>query len=393
MSRKNSRPAAKRPPRSALTTPAAPVTVTFHGLAAGGDAVARHEGLVIFVPFGLPGEEARVLITEQRPTLARGRIVEILQPSPERVAAACRHFGECGGCTWQQMDYAAQLRAKTDLVRTQLARVAGLPDVPVRECLPSPQPYGYRNRARLAVLGDGRVGYRAAASHTLVAVQECPILEPGLEQQLGALVPPPGRDEVTLRVPMRPMRVGDEEYLVSDGSFFQVNTRQAAALVRLVLDALALRGSEAVLDLYCGVGLFTLPIARRAAFVLGVEIEGSSVHDAGQNLVGLPHAELLLAPVEQALHDERVLSRRWDAVVLDPPRRGVDRPALERIAALDAPAIVYVSCDPATLARDLRLLAEHGYGLLRAQPVDMFPQTAHVETVVLLRRDPSPPIA
>ncbi len=368
------------------------IELALTGMAPGGEAVGRHEGLVCFVPFGLPGERVEVEIVERRKNFARARLLRVLAPAPERAAPACRHFGTCGGCSWQHATYAAQLGFKTAIVREQLARIGRLPDAEVRPCIASPAPYGYRNHARLAADPQGRAGYRMAASHTVFAVEECPILEWGLQEELEevkTLRLEPG-DEVLLRAPMQPIEVGAFTYWASEESFFQVNTGVAALLVDEVLAALRPQRGEAVLDLYAGVGLFTLPIAAavmgRGGRVLGVEANATAVADARRALAAYPHATMLAATVEAGLRSAEVAGARWDAVLLDPPRKGVERAALERIAALEAERLVYVSCDPATLARDLALLREGGYATLYAQPLDMFPQTAHVECVALMSR-------
>lgn len=360
------------------------ISLRLESLATGGEAVGRRDGMVVFVPFGLPGERVEVEIVERRRAFLRGQIVALAEESPQRVAPPCRHFGVCGGCAWQHVDYAAQVQAKERIVREQMARIARQPDAEVRPCIASPKAYGWRNHARLAVNAQGRPGYRAASSHEVVPVEECPILEESLQERLQALRSAAlDAGEIELRVPMQPIEVAGRAYTVPYPAFFQANTQVAALLVDTVLAALDLRPGDAVLDLYCGVGLFTLPIAERAARVIGVEVADAAVRGARLNLRAFPHARVIEADVEQALGEERITSQLWDAVVLDPPRRGVARPALERLAALRPARVVYVSCDPATLARDVAILCAHGYALRYAQPLDMFPQTAHVETVAL----------
>lgn len=381
----NERPAAQAQPIGE------PFELLLTGMAPGGDALGRHEGMVVFVTGALPGERVRVQLTERRASWGRARLLELLEQAPTRTAPRCRHVGLCGGCTWQHVEYGAQLAFKREIVREQLARIGRLPDVEVRPCLPSPNAFGYRNTTRLATTQQGRPGYRVAGSQSVFAVEECPILEPSLQAELDivrAMVLAAG-DEVTLRVHMQPLRVGAFDYHVSLDSFFQVNTAVAARLVDEVIDALALQPGQKVLDLYAGVGLFTLPMAAlvgSAGSVLAVEASPTATADGRLNSRSLAQVNWLAAPVEEAVTRNEVAGTRWSALLLDPPRRGVEKQALLALAALGAPTLVYVSCDPATLARDAALLAAQGYQLRFAQPIDLFPQTAHVETVAVFRR-------
>lgn len=367
------------------------VTVELTDIAQTGEAIGRVDGVVLFVPFGYPGDRAEVVVTERKRTFARGRLVRLLEASPNRVTPACPYFTRCGGCEWQHIPYPEQVRLKEQAVRTQLTRIGKLADPTVLACLPSPIAYGYRNHARLLQTAAGKVGYRAARSHEVVAIEACPILEPGLNEELRHLPLagfPVAPDEVELRVAM-PIQIGSYHYVVAANTFFQVNTAVAAGLVREVLHGLALQGGEQVLELYCGMGLFTVPIAAQAGYVLGVEANAAATADAKENVqhAGL-HArvEFLTAPVELAVCEPAVTQRTWDAIVLDPPRAGITQPALTALLSLAAPKIVYISCDPATLARDAQILCTHGYVLRYAQPLDMFPQTHHVETVALFAR-------
>lgn len=375
------------------------IELVLTGMTPGGDAIGRHEGMVVFVPLGLPGERVEVELVEQRRNFARGRIVRVLEASPNRVTPFCRHFGICGGCQWQQIDYSAQLGFKTAIVREQLMRIGKLDNPPVLECIPGEGAYHYRNHARLAVAPSGRLGYRAAASHQVIEIEECPILEAALEskvvnaqkQRLKKQKSPDAKQkDHDVRWSTPTLRVGEYDYWVSSQSFFQANTPIAAKMVDWALAALQLSGKEAVLDLYCGVGLFTLPIAHRAASVIGVEANDSATADAKRNLTILNQqrpgcAQILTASVADGLQRTEIVSKRWDAILLDPPRAGVDEQALRRLIALHSPLLLYVSCDPATLARDLHELAKAGYQLVSAQPFDMFPQTYHVETCCVLR--------
>lgn len=368
-----------------------PVTLALTGMAPTGEALGRHEGMVVFVPFGLPGETVRVRLVERKRTFGRGEIVERLTDAADRVAPLCPYFGRCGGCDWQHVDYAEQLRFKTALVAEQLARIGKLPDPPVRPCVPSPTAYEYRNHARLHVTAEGRAGYRAARSHAIVPVADCPICEPPLRAALAELaaqrVDPAAGDEIELRAWQQAIEVRGVTYQAGEGAFFQANTAVAGLLVDAVLSALALRGGERVLDLYCGVGLFTVPLAVRGAQVTGVEANPLATADLERNFAAAGvTGRILTGNVQEALRGPAITGQPWNAVLLDPPRTGVDAPALAVLLDLRAPQLLYVSCEPSTLARDLRVLLDGGYRLEWVQPFDMFPQTRHVETLALLAR-------
>ena len=408
----------------------------------GGEAVGRADGLVCFVRYGLPGEMVEAAITQRRRTWARGAAVEIMRASPVRVAPPCPHFGVCGGCEWQHVAYEAQVSFKTDIVRRQLTQIGKLPNPQVRPCIPCPQAYGYRNHTQVAVAADGAIGYREAGSQRVTPVRACPILDPSVEQLLRDLIqarvdPPTGLREIHLRAgvttgermmvfemdddrieeaarhlaglsappgasvvvsgsredsrviagnPRLHERIGNFRYAYSATSFFQVNTVMAGRLVAETMEALALSGGENVLELYCGAGLFTAPISERAGYVLGIESSQRAVNDALDNLQGRANVNVIAADVRAGLLDPQVRQRSWQRVVLDPPRAGVDAGALSRIAATGAERLVYVSCDPATLARDAGRLRSYGYTLRYAQPLDLFPQTHHVETVAVFDR-------
>jgi 23S rRNA (uracil1939-C5)-methyltransferase len=359
-----------------------------------GEAIGRYSGgqdsgMVVFVPFGLPGEEVRVRLVERRRNYARGEIVERLVDAPARVTPACPYFGRCGGCDWQHMSYAEQLRIKTAIVAEQLERFGKLAAPPVLPCIGSSATYEYRNHARLHAAANGRLGYRAARSHTIVPVADCPILEVPLRQQLAELAGQADNslvaEEVELRSWAEAIKVGDFAYRTSAGAFFQANTAVAGLLVEGVLAALAPRGGEHVLDLYCGVGLFTVPVGQRVAQIVGVESNSTASADAVHNVAaaGVP-GRIINQDVGEALRSPELAGQAWDAVILDPPRTGVDGPALEALTALGAARLLYISCEPSTLARDLRILSCSGYHLQLAQPYDMFPQTRHVETLAVL---------
>jgi len=368
------------------------LTLDLTAMAQTGEAIGRAAGVIFFVPFGLPGDRVEVAVTERKRTFARGRLLRLLDASPQRIDPCCPYFTICGGCEWQHIPYPQQLLLKASNVRTQLTRIGKLVDPTVLNCLPSPCAYGYRNHARLQRTATGKPGYRAARSHDIVAVEQCPILEPTLNaelQHLSADGVSAGCSEIQLRVAM-PLSIGAHFYQVAPDAFFQANTAVTARLVDEVLRALALGGKEQILELYSGMGLFTVPIAEHAGSVVAVEANAVATADAQANVAHAGIAdrvELVTASVEQALLQKTITRRKWDAIVLDPPRAGVTNLALTALLGLAASKLVYVSCDPATLARDAQILCTNGYRLHYAQPLDMFPQTHHVETVALFARE------
>ena len=397
-----------------------------------GAAVGRHEGKAVFVPGGIPGEEVRVELVEERSRYTIARLIEVVRPSPERVAPPCEHYGLCGGCDWQHIAYPAQLRYKERMVRDQLQRLGGIADPVVRPTLGMADPWAYRNNMQFVVDEDGRLCLLAAGSEEPVAIGACRLLCPELQDVYGELeLEFPGLERVVLRgsaatgermlvlesagadepeievdrplscVLLRPdgsgavligrsyyhEELGGRRLRVSAGSFFQVNRQQAEALLALVRQYAAPEAGEGVLDLYGGVGTFGLSLAETAARVAVVEESPSAAADARANAEGLEHVEVVQGAVEDVLPR---LQGSFAVAITDPPRAGMDRRALEALATLTPARIVYVSCDPGSLARDVRYLAERGYRLVEATPVDMFPQTHHVETVALLKREGDP---
>ncbi len=378
----------------------------------GGSALGRDAGRPIFVPFGLPGERVRVRVTRDKRSYAFAEVESVIAVSPERVAPRCPHFGVCGGCHWQHIAYAAQLRFKRDVVAEQFARIGGLRDALVHPTIPSPDPWNYRSHATFhvtdAAVGAGRLGFVALDGHTVIPLEECHIIQPELRAWFESLKTErftPGQrvrlqigtsgERVIARTSAASAEPDDEaavsssarthyvvkgrSFQVTGGSFFQVN--QPETLVDLVLDRLALTGAERVLDLYSGVGLFTAFLAERARFVTAVEIYAPAVRDAESNLAGFTNVDLRVGAIEAALPRAQV-----DAAVVDPPRAGMKPKALAALVSRAPRTLVYVSCDPATLARDAKALVASGYRLLDVQPVDLFPQTYHVEAVAAFAR-------
>jgi 23S rRNA (uracil1939-C5)-methyltransferase len=395
-------------------------------MAHGGEAVGRHAGKAIFVPFGIPGESVRVEVMQDKGRFAHTRLLEVLTPAPQRVPPPCPHFGTCGGCHWQHVAYPAQLEYKRSIVQAQLQRLAGLPDANVRPTAGMPDPWRYRNHVQFSVSDDGQLGFMAASSHRVIPIEECLLLHPLLAELYDALdMELPGLQRLALRAGIRSgeqmliLEMGNDEppeleldlpiscvLLLADGSavtlvgspyiheqlagrsyrlsapsFFQVNTTQAEALLRQVCTYLSPGPGDVVLDAYCGVGTFALSLATTTRQVIGIESSASAIADAQANAAGLDHVSFLCGTVED-IAPSLVLSA--PLVVVDPPRTGVDKQALAALVRLAPPRLVYVSCDPATLARDIKELLTSGYLLREVQPIDMFPQTYHIESVALL---------
>jgi 23S rRNA (uracil1939-C5)-methyltransferase len=405
----------------------------------GPDALAHEGRQVVFVAHGAPGDRIEAEVVERRRDWLRARITAVRHPGPARVVPGCRWFPACGGCQWQHVAPPAQRHAKAAVVAEQLARGAALRDVPVLPILAG-DAWGYRARVTLAVQGR-RAGYQRARSHALVETTECPIAAPVVSAHLGvarawvaslrvplvrvtiaaagdgvvlvgtatarpgppdeaatasllrdtpsvrgAVVVGPGGDaalelgDPTVTVPIEPGLALEAPADV----FTQVHPAANPLLVSAVLALGAFRAGERVLDLYAGAGNFALPLARREVRVHGIEAAPRAIAAARANAerLGLASATFERATVAAALPG--VAPGTVDAVVLDPPRAGA-ADAIAALAALRPARIVYVSCDPATLARDVRRLVARGYGLERVQPVDIFPQTYHVESVAELR--------
>lgn len=378
-----------------------------------GDTLAQHQGKPVFVIGGIPGEEVVAEVIRERRQYIAAQVVEVVTSSPHRVAAPCRYVGECTGCQWQHVSYDHQLTLKREAVVDALDRIGGLTHVEVLSTLPAEHPYGYRNHARFTIGPQGRLGFVHRERRRFVDIDECLLMHPWINQALGQLQ---GRCDETTQLSIRygpdtgswliqptlkrgdiPLKTGQKHYQDSLGgvsfrvaasSFFQVNNRQAERLAELMRVALQLSGREVVVDAYAGVGTFAALLAPHAARVIAIEESLSAIKDGWENLAGFRNVEMRHGKTEEVLED---LDVEVDSVVVDPPRVGCDPGALESLMRLAPSRLVYVSCDPSTLSRDLKVLSDGPYTIESVQPVDMFPQTHHVECIAVLALSASSP--
>ena len=375
-----------------------------------GDTVAEFEGREISVFGGIPGERVVCRIVRyrrRRKAVVSAIVTDVLEPSPHRVAPPCPYFGPCSGCQWQHIDYAHQLDLKREAVRQAVDEYDSLRGTAVGETMPSEEVLGYRNHARFTVRRSGSLGFVNRITRRFVKIEECLLMAAGINEILGKLQ---GRSGATSQLSIRygtnsgdwliqprlsindvGLETGQSHYTerllgrsfrVGSPSFFQVNSAQAERLIRLVKERLRLMGRETVVDAYAGVGTFAVLLAEHAERMIAVEESDAAVEDARVNTAGIDNVEIVLGKVEDVI-DELDISP--DAVVLDPPRSGCQPQVLEAVARWRPGRVCYVSCDPSSLARDLDIMARSGFAVESIEPVDMFPQTYHVECVATLR--------
>jgi len=401
----------------------------------GGEAMGRlPDGRAVFVLFGLPGEHVRVRLTEEKRGFARGEIVEILQASPERILPRCKHFGQCGGCHYQHLSYESQLKAKADVLRDQLQRIGKIENPPVKATVAGPNPWNYRNHVQFHLTKDGKLGFVDLTPNpspkrrggNVLAITECHLPEssinsfwPQLEFEPGTNIErvsvragadnelmlvlesdSPETPEIEIEAQISMAHVFDEravviagddhivikvlgrEFRVSAPSFFQVNTAMAEKMVQYVLGRLS-TSSFAVLDVYCGVGLFSAFLAPKCKQLIGIESSASACEDFAVNLDEFENVVLYEDSAENVLPTLKIMP---DIVLVDPPRAGVEKRALDAIVKMNPNMIAYVSCDPSTLARDAVRLIQYGYKLSEVTPFDLFPQTYHIESISIFEK-------
>lgn len=437
-------------------------TVTIEGYGEGGMGVARIDGRVVFVHGALRGEKCRVLILKTLKSVAFAKVLEVIEPSSERITPDCPYFPRCGGCTYRHIRYEEELRLKKQRVQDNLSRIGGS-DVTVEEILGARDTLRYRNKAQYPVSKDGAVGFYRARTHEVIECEHCLLVKPEADAAAEALreymqsCRVAGYDEKTGRGLVRHLYVrsnaageslvcvlvnGDklpkEDRLVtllrdacpkctgivlgtntkkgnvilgdryrtlwgsdrledtlcgktfrlSVPSFYQVNRVQAERLYAKAIEFAGLTGQETVLDLYCGAGTITLALSDHAKKVLGAEIVPEAIDDARENAArnGVKNAEFFCGDASDVAKKLARENLRPDVITVDPPRKGLAADVVESIAEMQPGRVVYVSCDSATMARDVKRLADLGYTAQRACAVDMFPRAGHVETVVLLSK-------
>ena len=437
-------------------------TVTIEGYGEGGMGVARIDGRVVFVHGALRGEKCRVLILKTLKSVAFAKVLEVIEPSSERITPDCPYFPRCGGCTYRHIRYEEELRLKKQRVQDNLSRIGGS-DVTVEEILGARDTLRYRNKAQYPVSKDGAVGFYRARTHEVIECEHCLLVKPEADAAAEALreymqsCRVAGYDEKTGRGLVRHLYIrsnaageslvcvlvnGDklpkEDRLVtllrdacpkcagivlgtntkkgnvilgdryrtlwgsdrledtlcgktfrlSVPSFYQVNRVQAERLYAKAIEFASLTGQETVLDLYCGAGTITLALSDHAKKVLGAEIVPEAIDDARENAArnGVKNAEFFCGDASDVAKKLARENLRPDVITVDPPRKGLAADVVESIAEMQPGRVVYVSCDSATMARDVKRLADLGYTAQRACAVDMFPRADHVETVVLLSK-------
>ena len=421
-------------------------TLTYGGDALGrlDDPLTEAGGRAVFVPFGLPGERVRVRLTEEKRGFARGELVEVLDASPDRVEPRCKHFfaprstnegGEarsCGGCQYQHMSYKAQLKAKTEILRDQLQRIGKIQNPPVNPTVAGPNQWNYRNHVQFHLTRNGELGYIRSSpgsnpAEKVLAIEECHLPEASINALWPHLEfePETGIERVSLRAgadaelmlvlesdsPATPeleieagisvvhlfeessvviagedhitMRVLDRDFRVSDASFFQVNTGMTEKIVNHLLTNLAILPTTNLLDVYCGVGLFSAFLAPKCKRIIGIESARSACDDFIVNLDEFDNVDLYEGRAEDVIPH---LEIEPDVVLVDPPRAGLERGALDGILRLNPRTVAYVSCDPSTLARDAARLINGGYRLKDVTPFDLFPQTHHIESFSIFEK-------
>jgi 23S rRNA (uracil1939-C5)-methyltransferase len=354
-------------------------------VAFGGKGVARKQGKAVFVPYTIEGEIVSAQIVREKKQFAEAELVEVKQSSPDRVAPQCPYFGRCGGCAYQHIDYQHQLAIKWRQVRDALQRIGKLKDLPMRPIIPSPRPYAYRNRITVHAL-DGVIGFFRRDSHRLIDIERCPISREEINHTLAEL-----REQRHVRDGHYTLRAASEPRV-----FSQVNDDVARALRNLIVD-LVPPNQDLLIDAYCGAGFFAKALLDKFKRVLGIDWDRFAIASAKENateketyIAGDVEDELVRAAQETRRGDLQIAPAVTDrrslnslTLLVDPPATGLSAPIRKAISDLAPETLIYVSCNPPTLARDLKEL-QHKFAISSVTPLDMFPQTAEIEVAVQL---------
>jgi 23S rRNA (uracil1939-C5)-methyltransferase len=392
-------------------------------IANGGDGIGRlTDGRAVFVPFTIPGETIRANVVEEKKGYVRGELIKVINPARNRIRPRCKHFGTCGGCHFQHFGYQDQLGIKTKIIEDVLLRVGGLSGVNVLPIIPSHKEWNYRNNIQYHLHACGKLGYQRHLSNEVIPIDECFLpsqilgelrtqidldfqtgikrvsFREGIDEEVLILLEGENSDlpEMEINLPVSVvhisdagnivlagsdflmMQVKDKQFKVSAESFFQVNTSMSEKMVDHVISLLPKEKLNCLVDLYCGAGLFSAFTAEMTNKLIGIEFSHSACMDYAENLDEYNHIELYEGSADIILPRLEISP---DVVIVDPPRAGIGRNTIDALIKLKPNRIIYVSCDPATLARDASRLEKGGYSLVQLTPFDLFPQTFHIESI------------
>jgi 23S rRNA (uracil1939-C5)-methyltransferase len=386
-------------------------TVSIESIGYGGDSVARIGNLVVFIPYGAPGDQAEIKITEVKPKFAKGTITRLVAPSLHRMTPPCEYFGQCGGCHYQHIAYPAQLEIKHQQVRDLFQRIGHFTTVPMQPMVPCDFEYNYRIKAEFH-LQPGRAGFMGLDHRTVVDIAHCRLMHEKIDQQYTRarglfLAQDPARwpDPLVLWAGQADtpqfdafderayprftnVKIRDKIFHVPYFGFFQVNPNVAEKLLAAVLEQVRGAADAMVVDAYCGAGFFTLFLAEKVKQVVGIETDKEAAYAAVTNAKSYAYRNVTI--IKGEVEEKLAAAPRFPTLlVLDPPRAGLTPQALAAVLALSPARIAYISCDPATQGRDTRALCDKGYTLKSVQPFDMFPQTKHIEVLCVLERKPT----
>ena len=408
------------------------------GISHKGEGIAHIEGKATFIPFALPNETVKVKITEEKRKYNRAQLIEIIRPSPNRIEPLCPHYYECGACSYQHVNYSQQLEMKRKIVEENINRIGKLV-IEVPPLIPAEKPYRYRNKVSWQIVNKS-LGYYQAGTNKLVKIHACKLISQKMEEATNRLrdllveMPLTAKSNMIMRESSTDGKIMliltnltkelDEEImgnlsgivdnlyvnylneikytkifgsdkineeakgakiLLSPLAFFQVNHLQMEKIIEILEGYLALKKDDILLDAYCGVGSLSLPLANKVSKVIAIESYALAIEDAENNALinNINNCEFLVGHTERILPK---LNKTFNKIIVDPPRIGLREEVIRAISKANPEKIAYVSCNPATLARDLAIFSENGYITKEIQPIDMFPQTGHVECVTLMSR-------